>query len=72
MKNGTRKTIMKQFIHYLENVSNVKEIENWEIIKDLVIEGEKEQIADAFITGQFRNMFGGGHWTNYYNQTYEK
>jgi hypothetical protein len=31
---------------------------------------EKEQIADAFRNGSTSSMLGGGHWTQYYNQTY--
>ena len=33
---------------------------------------EKEQIADAFRNGSTSSMLGGGHWTQYYNQTYNK
>ena len=45
-------------------------------IKDYIIENllekEKEQIADAFRNGSTSSMLGGGHWTQYYNQTYNK
>ena len=33
---------------------------------------EKEQIADAFRNGSTSSMLGGGHWTQYYKQTYNK
>ena len=36
------------------------------------LEKEKEQIADAFRNGSTSSMLGGGHWTQYYNQTYNK
>ena len=32
----------------------------------------KEQIADAFRNGSTSSMLGGGHWTQYYKQTYNK
>jgi hypothetical protein len=37
---------------------------------EMLIEKEKEQIADAFRNGSTSSMLGGGHWTQYYNQTY--
>ena len=36
------------------------------------LEKEKEQIADAFRNGSTSSMLGGGHWTQYYNQTYNQ
>ena len=42
-----------------------------EHIEDL-LEKEKEQIADAFRNGSTSSMLGGGHWTQYYNQTYNQ
>jgi hypothetical protein len=71
MKNDTKISIMKQFLEYLENVSDVNQTKDWDNIKELVLEAEKQQIGDAYIAGQFRNMFGGGqHWKEYFNQTY--
>lgn len=45
-----------------------------ELTKDYVeyLEKEKEQIADAFRNGSTSSMLGGGHWTQYYNQTYNQ
>ena len=40
-------------------------------IAEALIEKEKEQIADAFRNGSTSSMLGGGHWTQYYNQTYK-
>jgi hypothetical protein len=37
-----------------------------------LLEKEKEQIADAFRNGSTSSMLGGGHWTQYYNQTYNQ
>ena len=45
--------------------------DNDEIIKE-GLEKEKEQIADAFRNGSTSSMLGGGHWTQYYNQTYNQ
>jgi uncharacterized protein YaaW (UPF0174 family) len=45
--------------------------DNDEIIKE-ALEKEKEQIADAFRNGSTSSMLGGGHWTQYYNQTYNQ
>jgi coenzyme F420-reducing hydrogenase delta subunit len=39
------------------------------ILKNKLVK-EKEQIADAFRNGSTSSMLGGGHWTQYYNQTY--
>jgi hypothetical protein len=39
---------------------------------ELLLEKEKEQIADAFRNGSTSSMLGGGHWTQYYNQTYNQ
>lgn len=36
------------------------------------LEKEKEQIADAFRNGSTSSMLGGGHWTQYYDQTYNQ
>jgi hypothetical protein len=41
-------------------------------IAEYLIEKEKEQIADAFRNGSTSSMLGGGHWTQYYNQTYNQ
>ena len=41
-------------------------------IDNLYLEKEKEQIADAFRNGSTSSMLGGGHWTQYYNQTYNQ
>jgi hypothetical protein len=41
-------------------------------IKNELLEKEKEQIADAFRNGSTSSMLGGGHWTQYYNQTYNQ
>jgi hypothetical protein len=65
------KTAMQELIelintrHYLSNF----------VIRDKAIkllEKEKEQIADAFRNGSTSSMLGGGHWTQYYNQTYNQ
>ena len=45
--------------------------DNDEIIKE-GLEKEKEQIEDAFRNGSTSSMLGGGHWTQYYNQTYNQ
>jgi hypothetical protein len=37
-----------------------------------LLEKEKEQIADAFRNGSTSSMLGGGHWTQYFNQTYNQ
>ena len=42
------------------------------LIKSVFLEKEKEQIADAFRNGSTSSMLGGGHWTQYYNQTYNQ
>ena len=39
---------------------------------DKALEKEKEQIADAFRNGSTSSMLGGGHWSQYYNQTYKQ
>lgn len=65
------KTAMQEMIEYLENTWYVKEIKDWEDIKINIIKKEKEQIADAFRSGSTSSMLGGGHWTQYYNQTYK-
>ena len=41
-------------------------------IAQFLLEKEKEQIADAFRNGSTSSMLGGGHWTQYYNQTYNQ
>ena len=66
------KTAMQEMIEYLENTWYVKEIRDWEDIKINILEKEKEQIADAFRNGSTSSMLGGGHWTQYYNQTYNQ
>jgi hypothetical protein len=48
---------------------------DYELMDKLFIEAlekEKEQIADAFRNGSTSSMLGGGHWTQYYNQTYNQ
>ena len=66
------KTAMQEMIEYLENTWYVKEIRDWEDIKINILEKEKEQIADAFRNGSTSSMLRGGHWTQYYNQTYNQ
>ena len=45
---------------------------HWEMFKNDCMEKEKEQIADAFRNGSTSSMLGGGHWTQYYNKTYNQ
>ena len=61
-----------------ELIDEIKLIESYpmnplliKIATDL-LDKEKEQIADAFRSGSTSSMLGGGHWTQYYNQTYNK
>jgi hypothetical protein len=67
------KTAMQELIDYVDTIwSNG----GWEeTIKEKakeLLEKEKEQIADAFRNGSTSSMLGGGHWTQYYNQTYNQ
>jgi hypothetical protein len=67
------KTAMQELIEHVESIwSNG----GWEeTIKEKakeLLEKEKEQIADAFRNGSTSSMLGGGHWTQYYNQKYNK
>jgi hypothetical protein len=64
------KTAMQELIEYLE-VRDRKFTYTYKKATDL-LEKEKEQIADAFRNGSTSSMLGGGHWTQYYNQTYNQ
>jgi hypothetical protein len=75
------KTAMQELIDEMKeyNMILVKEaIEPSPLIQMLqhkagkLLEKEKEQIADAFRNGSTSSMLGGGHWTQYYNQTYNQ
>jgi hypothetical protein len=66
------KTAMQELIEKLNNVKptefcSIDTIREWS--KEL-LEKEKEQIADSFRNGSTSSMLGGGHWTQYYNNTY--
>ncbi len=69
---------LEQHLKELENkVFNfeVSPLESPVIREDLYKQAkaiEKEQIADAFRNGSTSSMLGGGHWTQYYNQTYNQ
>ena len=64
------KTAMQELIELIENgETELYLIENH---KQIWLEREKEQIADAFRNGSTSSMLGGGHWTQYYNKTYVK
>jgi hypothetical protein len=64
------KTAMQELIELIENgETELYLIENH---KQIWLEREKEQIADAFRNGSTSSMLGGGHWTQYYNQTYNQ
>ena len=64
------KTAMQELIELIENgETELYLIENH---KQIWLEREKEQIADAFRNGSTSSMLGGGHWTQYYNQTYNE
>ena len=61
---------MQELIELIENgETELYLIENH---KQIWLEKEKEQIADAFRNGSTSSMLGGGHWTQYYNQTYDQ
>jgi len=61
---------MQELIELIENgETELYLIENH---KQIWLEREKEQIADAFRNGSTSSMLGGGHWTQYYNQTYNQ
>ena len=66
------KTAMQELIEY----ANEFDFGGWEdvFIKKAteLLEKEKQQIADAFRNGSTSSMLGGGHWTQYYNQTYNQ
>ena len=64
------KTAMQDFIEQLENNKHLESV--WEDFKIKLLEKEKEQIANAFRNGSTSSMLGGGHWTQYYNQTYNQ
>jgi len=69
------KTAMQELIEYFnERHEYDKTSEGYEIIEKAkeLLEKEKEQIADAFRNGSTSSMLGGGHWTQYYNQTYNQ
>ena len=72
------KTAMQELIEKLDySIKNSKDDYkiNFEWIKfhaESLLEKEKEQIADAFRNGSTSSMLGGGHWTQYYDQTYNQ
>jgi hypothetical protein len=61
-----------------ELISELKRVEDYPMMPFVIrvatdlLEKEKEQIADAFRNGSTSSMLGGGHWTQYYNQTYNQ
>ena len=67
---------MKTAIQELIEYANEFDFGGWEdvFIKKAteLLEKEKEQIADAFRNGSTSSMLGGGHWTQYYNKTYNE
>lgn len=69
-----KKTAMQELIDYLKNTHPFYIHTKDDVIKllELYIEKEKEQIADAFRNGSISSMLGGGHWTQYYNKTYNQ
>jgi hypothetical protein len=68
------KTAVQELIEFYKNNHPFYSYTKDDIIKvlQLYIEKEKEQIADAFRNGSTSSMLGGGHWTQYYNQTYNQ
>jgi hypothetical protein len=76
------KTAMQQLIEIIDRTEKLLENENnlamssalfsAKNMAELLLKKEKEQIADAFRNGSTSSMLGGGHWTQYYNQTYNE
>ena len=76
------KTAMQELIEWLDiAIEELKGNDSTDFAEGLVaarvkankaLEKEKEQIADAFRNGSTSSMLGGGHWTQYYNQTYNQ
>jgi len=70
------KTAMQELEDKLkDNLKCIVMNADYELMDKLFIEAlekEKEQIADAFRNGSTSSMLGGGHWTQYYNQTYKQ
>jgi hypothetical protein len=58
------KTAMQELIEYLESRYFEYEISS-------ILLKSKELLADAFRNGSTSSMLGGGHWTQYYNNTYK-
>jgi hypothetical protein len=75
-------TAMQELIEWLDiAIEELKGNDSTDFAEGLVaarvkankaLEKEKEQIADAFRNGSTSSMLGGGHWTQYYNQTYNQ
>jgi uncharacterized membrane protein YkgB len=69
------KTAIQELIEFIDDkfiVSNSPQISFIYYKAQELLEKEKEQIADAFRNGSTSSMLGGGHWTQYYNQTYNQ
>ena len=76
------KTAMQELIEKLKAQQKILEKEDSIVLAaalyagqrmaEELLEKEKEQIADAFRNGSTSSMLGGGHWTQYYNQTYNQ
>ena len=76
------KTAMQELIDRLDKTEKQLDKENNLVMSSALyaaksmaleyLEKEKEQIADAFRNGSTSSMLGGGHWTQYYNQTYNQ
>jgi hypothetical protein len=75
------KTAMQELIEIISTMEMDGRIQKYESAEaqinfyyDLkkLLQKEKEQIADAFRNGSTSSMLGGGHWTQYYNQTYNQ
>lgn len=74
------KTPMQEFLEWLENSSNVKnDILDWEIVKENVLQKEKEQIIMAYdssintillLPSGIKSEKGSAE--DYYNRTYKK
>jgi hypothetical protein len=68
------KTAMQELIEWMIEESQVIPVNaeyTYNKAKELLAM-EKEQIADAFRNGSTSSMLGGGHWTQYYDQTYNQ
>ena len=66
------KTPMQEFWNKIALKLSVEQVNEFLPEFDIALEKEKEQIADAFRNGSTSSMLGGGHWTQYYNQTYNQ